>query len=57
MNQHAPQPTARELILLVEDSPTQAMRTRIVLEGAGFAVELCTNGVMALPTWPSASPT
>ena len=48
MNQHAPQPIDRELILLVEDSPTQAMRTRIALEGAGFAVEICTNGRMAL---------
>ena len=48
MDEHRPRPNGRDLILLVEDSSTQAMRTRIVLEAAGFAVEVCTNGAMAL---------
>lgn len=46
---YAPE-SARELILLVEDSRTQAMRTRIVLESAGFAVEVCSSGTLALAT-------
>jgi two-component system cell cycle response regulator len=38
----------RSLILLVDDSATQAQRTRFVLEAAGYAVETCPNGAMAL---------
>src|SRR5262245_47280210 len=38
------QPHGRDLILLVEDSPTQALRTRFVLEAAGFKVEVCPTG-------------
>ena len=37
-----------ERILLVEDSATQAQRTRLVLEGAGFAVQVCDRGSVAL---------
>ena len=37
----------RALILLVEDSPTQALRTRLVLEAAGFSVSVCNNGAKA----------
>jgi two-component system cell cycle response regulator len=37
----------RALILLVEDSPTQALRTRLVLEAAGFQVQVCNNGARA----------
>lgn len=48
MDEYRSPPLSKELILLVEDSPTQAMRTRIVLEGAGFSVEICTSGTMAL---------
>lgn len=46
----------RALILLVEDSPTQALRTRLVLEAAGFDVVVCTSGgraaAMAASTLP-----
>src|SRR2546421_7668609 len=38
----------RELILLVEDSPTQALWTRSILEGAGWAVEIRTSGSAAV---------
>ena len=47
MNQ-TPQPVSRERILLVEDSATQAQRTRIVLETAGFDVQMCDRGTVAL---------
>ncbi|MGQ0603369.1 MAG: diguanylate cyclase [Anaerolineales bacterium] len=40
--------SGRELILLVEDSATQAQRTRLVLEAAGFAVHVCEDGSSAL---------
>jgi len=43
-----PTPAARERILLVEDSATQAQRTRIVLEVAGFQVQVCDRGTVAL---------
>lgn len=39
----------RALILLVEDSPTQALRTRLVLEAAGFTVLVCNTGGRAAP--------
>ena len=42
------QPASRERILLVEDSATQAQRTRIVLETAGFEVQVCDRGTVAL---------
>jgi CheY-like chemotaxis protein len=35
-------------ILVAEDSPTQALHIRTLLEEAGFQVELCTNGREAL---------
>ncbi len=35
-------------ILLVEDSATQAQRTRMVLEAAGFIVQVCDQGAVAL---------
>src|SRR5262245_35531839 len=35
-------------ILLVEDSPTQALPIRFVLQKAGFQVDLAANGVGAL---------
>ncbi len=35
-------------VLVVEDSPTQAERLRIVLEEAGFRVEVARNGAKAL---------
>ena len=38
----------RERILLVEDSATQAQRTRLVLEAAGFMVQVCDQGAVAL---------
>src|SRR5258708_31361560 len=47
MNQK-PQPATRDRILLVEDSATQAQRTRIVLETAGFEVQVCDRGTVAL---------
>jgi CheY-like chemotaxis protein/HPt (histidine-containing phosphotransfer) domain-containing protein len=40
--------TATKRILLVEDSPTQALRTRLVLEDAGYAVEVVGDGDAAL---------
>src|SRR4051812_1141820 len=43
-----PQPASHERILLVEDSATQAARTRIVLETAGFQVQVCDRGTVAL---------
>lgn len=41
-------PERPSLILLVDDSPTQAQRTRWVLEAAGFTVEDCPTAAMAL---------
>ena len=41
-------PAGHERILLVDDSATQALRTRWVLESAGFEVHVCENGTMAL---------
>lgn len=41
-------PVAGDSILLVEDSQTQALRTRLVLEKHGFRVEVCSTGTMAL---------
>jgi DNA-binding response OmpR family regulator len=35
-------------ILIVEDSPTQAQRLRLVLTGAGYEVEVAANGTEAL---------
>ena len=35
-------------VLLVEDSPTQAMQTRLALENQGFTVSVAANGVDAL---------
>jgi two-component system cell cycle response regulator len=43
-----PKPAQPERILLVEDSATQAQRTRMVLETAGFAVQVCERGTVAL---------
>ena len=42
------QPVTRERILLVEDSATQAQRTRLVLAAAGFEVQVCDRGTVAL---------
>jgi signal transduction histidine kinase len=39
---------SRSLVLLVDDSPTQARRTSLVLEAAGFRVQLANNGREAL---------
>src|SRR6516165_9703980 len=36
------------LILVAEDSPTQAQQIRLMLEEAGFVVELCADGRQAL---------
>jgi CheY-like chemotaxis protein len=43
-----PETATPEQILLVEDSPTQAQRTRLVLQAAGFEVEVCERGTVAL---------
>ncbi len=43
-----PKPATRERILLVEDSATQAQRTRLVLQAAGFEVQVCDRGTVAL---------
>lgn len=40
--------TPRDLIYLVEDSPTQARRTRFVLEQADCSVKICATGLEAL---------
>lgn len=39
---------SRSLVLLVDDSPTQARRNSLVLEAAGFRVQLANNGREAL---------
>jgi signal transduction histidine kinase len=39
---------SRSLVLLVDDSPTQARRASLVLEAAGFRVQVATNGREAL---------
>jgi signal transduction histidine kinase len=39
---------SRSLVLLVDDSPTQARRASMALEGAGFRVQLASNGKEAL---------
>lgn len=49
-------PHKRDLLLLVEDSPTQAVRTRLVLEEAGFDVQVCSLGSMALAFVTSNAP-
>lgn len=51
-----PVPERPSLILLVDDSPTQAQRTRWALKAAGFQVEVCTNGTMALAAAASQLP-
>ena len=38
----------QEIIVLVEDSQLQALRTRLILEAAGFAVQVSPTGAMAL---------
>ncbi len=43
-------------ILLAEDSPTQAERTRVLLESAGYAVEVARNGREALERIHAAPP-
>ena len=43
-------------ILLVEDSPTQAMRAKDLLEEAGFAVEVAENGKIGLEKATSSIP-
>jgi two-component system, cell cycle response regulator len=50
MNSNQPflHPSDRQAILVVEDSPTQAMRTRIALEKAGFRVSVAATGADAL---------
>ncbi|MBI4786545.1 MAG: diguanylate cyclase [Chloroflexi bacterium] len=40
----------QETIVLVEDSQLQALRTRLILEAAGFAVQVSPTGSMALGT-------
>jgi two-component system, cell cycle response regulator len=45
--EHQPQEAKRQLILLVEDSPTQAARTKMALEQAGYTVHVCTTGKAA----------
>ena len=45
---HTPKPATRERILLVEDSSTQAQGTRLVLQAAGFEVQVCDRGTVAL---------
>ena len=52
----APAPAPREQILLVEDSPTQAQRTRLVLQGAGFEVQVCERGAVALAAAAAQAP-
>jgi DNA-binding response OmpR family regulator len=37
-------------ILIVEDSPTQAMKTKFVLEGKGYEVTIATNGESGIET-------
>ncbi len=37
-------------VLLVEDSPTQALRTKAVLVSGGFQVEVCGTGISAVDT-------
>lgn len=44
----------RTRVLLVEDSPTQAMATRATLEEGGFAVEVAINGEAALAQFAKA---
>jgi twitching motility two-component system response regulator PilH len=43
-------------VLLVEDSPTQALRTRIALEAQGFEVVIVNESRSALPTAKQESP-
>ena len=43
-----PETATPEQILLVEDSPTQAQRTQLVLQAAGFEVQVCERGTVAL---------
>jgi putative two-component system response regulator len=43
-------------VLLVEDSPTQALRTRLTLESAGFRVTMAGDGVEALALARKARP-
>ncbi|MHC5543772.1 response regulator transcription factor, partial [Singulisphaera rosea] len=43
-------------ILLVEDSPTQALLTQIVLEEAGWVVSVCGNGAKAVSMAADLSP-
>jgi len=51
-----PPPATTERILLVEDSATQAKRTRLVLETAGFEVQVCDRGTVALAAAAASQP-
>ncbi len=46
-NDREPQ-AGHETIVLVEDSPTQALKTQLILERVGYIVRICSNGAMAL---------
>jgi twitching motility two-component system response regulator PilH len=43
-------------VLIVEDSPTQALRTRIVLESQGFEVSIVNDSRQALDTAKAENP-
>jgi CheY-like chemotaxis protein len=43
-------------VLIVEDSPTQALRTRIALESQGFEVAIVTDSRQAIDTAKAESP-
>jgi CheY-like chemotaxis protein len=43
-------------VLIVEDSPTQALRTRIALESQGFEVVIVNESRQALPTAKNEKP-
>jgi CheY-like chemotaxis protein len=46
----------QQRILVVEDSPTQAQRMRLLLEGEGYEVEMAANGKEGLQKVRSAPP-
>ena len=48
MHSNSGTPQERTEILVVEDSPTQAAKLRLLLEGKGYDVRLAGNGMLAL---------
>jgi DNA-binding response OmpR family regulator len=57
MNSQAQGPDSVVEILAVEDSPTQALKLRFLLEAEGYSVTVAANGTQALTVLAARKPT